>query len=71
MAYQAEVPRQGPQNITKGTITLNEVQVYEGWTQYEADTVFDWCEEHELTPTTDIAIAGELGFSCSSSDVVN
>ena len=69
MPYQAEVTPEGPQNIERGTIKLNDVQVHEGWAQYTSDTVKEWREDHKLLqPTTDIYI---YGFSCTSKEVVN
>ena len=42
LPYQAEVVPQGPQNIEKGTIKLNQVIVHRGFVQYAADTVEEW-----------------------------
>ena len=42
MPYQASVILKGPQNIDYGEIKLNGVEVHRGWTQYRADTVYEW-----------------------------
>jgi len=67
LPYQAEVVPQGPQNIEKGQIKLNSVQVHEGFAQYAAHTIDDWVAEQEEL-TEDIHIDR---LSCSSSAVVN
>ena len=68
MPYQASVILKGPQNITLGVISLNGTEVHSGWTQYKADTVYDWRKQSNLQPTTDIAI---IDLRCTSSEVVN
>ena len=45
LPYQAEVIAQGPRNIESGNITLNEIQVHQGFTEYTADTIVEWVAE--------------------------
>jgi len=68
MPYQAEVAPDGAQNIEKGMIVLNQVDLLEGFAQYTADTIDEWREDHNLQPTTDVLI-GYL--TCTSSEVLN
>lgn len=45
LPYQAEVVPHGPQNIERGTIKLNKVEVHKGFVQYTADTIEEWMSE--------------------------
>ena len=42
MPFKASVTLKGPQNIIQGWIKLNGVWVHKNWTQFTADTVFEW-----------------------------
>ena len=69
MPFQPEVTLEGPQNIEKGLIRLNDVQVHTGFGQYEPETFLHYAVSEGLEPTKDIFIGG--GFRCTSSEVVN
>ena len=56
MPFQAEVTPEGPQNIEKGLIKLNNEQVHKGFGQYEHDTFVNYVVSEGLLPTTDIFI---------------
>ena len=56
MPRQYQVNPKGPQNITMGAITLNDDVVHDGWAQFDADTVYEWCSELDKEPLTDIHI---------------
>ena len=50
------------------------MQVHAGFCQYEPDTLKNWIKSEGLQLTTDILIGPDdnyLGFSCTSSEVVN
>ena len=47
MPTQSETDPKGPQNILKGAITLNDVVVVDGWTQYTANSIEQWHREIE------------------------
>ena len=47
MPTQTEVNPEGPMNITRGAITLNDVVVVDGWAQYTANSIEEWLLEIE------------------------
>ena len=67
LPYLAELTFRNPQNIERGTITLNGEELHEGWTQYTADTLSDWRSTLD-EPTTDVYIGG---LRCTTTDVLN
>ena len=48
MPYKASLSPPGPQNIEQGKIMLNGVEVHEGYTQYTAGMMDNWCAEHSI-----------------------
>ena len=68
MPYQAEVTPKGAQNILRGVIKLNEVEIHDGFKQYTSSTVEEWVKEHNLMSTTEIFLAN---LKCSTLDVLN
>ena len=68
MPFQLKANKEGPQNITKGTIMLDGDKVHEGFVQYTDDTFDEWHSELEYEPITDVSI--EM-FECTSSEVLN
>ena len=47
MPTQTELNPEGPQNIEHGAITLNDVVVVDGWTQYTTNSIEQWHREIE------------------------
>ena len=43
LPYKGVIAPPGPQNIEKGVIKLNDVQIHEGYTQYDECTFDDLC----------------------------
>ena len=74
MPFQAEVDPEGPQNIEKGTIMLNnDAKIHEGFGQYAAGALVKTAKRQKLPAATEIYVGGDrgVGFSCTSSEVVN
>ena len=73
LPYQAVIAPPGPQNIEKGIIKLDDVQVHEGYTQYAEDTFGNWCYDSDIYSVTEayIGAKGADDFKCSSGEALN
>ena len=74
MPTQAELNPEGPQNILRGAIMLNDVAVVDGWTQFNAYSMEQWHKEIDKLPIINLYIGEDsdgYGFECTSAEVVN
>ena len=73
LPYQPVIAPPGPQNIERGVIKVNDVQIHEGYTQYTEWTFGDLCYDEDIDYVTEAFVGGKLGayFTCSSSETLN
>ena len=75
MPYKASLAPPGPQNIEKGTITLNGVEVIKDFAQCYAGMMTERCAEHNIESIIAASIKGSASiggdFKCTSSEALN